>query len=251
MRYIKNEIKSSLTYQFNGSQKEYNDWAEALWDSGYNMSIQELANKLGISTSWIVNKWFSEIRHVIYSRKFIYSKTGREEGTSRVCWEEVKEYLIEACTFEVQTEVIDLYSYMALADKKTADKIYKMYQKSMADGFYNKGIISPTILNEINKHFVTNLDLRNISMNSTKIGKCRSTVPWTPAKRFDFIDNPNLYIPSDIGQTCYREAFLRGDIKIKLGNKKTWFIKNDIDWDRYKIPFTIPYNKSINFQKIS
>lgn len=250
MRYIKDETKASLTYQYYGDPSGYNEWANKLWEVGYTMSVQELSKKLGISASWIVNKWLKEIRHVVYSRKFIYTKTGKEEGTSRVSWEDVEDYLLNVCTFERQTEVIDLYSYLYNADKKAAEKIYKAYKEKMKDDFYNLGIIPPSILSEIERHFITNVDLRNVSAGSSKIGKCRSSVPWKKVEKFNFIDDPNLYIPNDVGQTCYREAFMRGDIKIKLGNKKTWFVKNDIDLNKMKMPFIIPYDSKVNFIKI-
>ena len=55
MRYIKDETKASLTYQYYGDPSGYNEWANKLWKVGYTMSVQELSKKLGISDSWIVD----------------------------------------------------------------------------------------------------------------------------------------------------------------------------------------------------
>ena len=246
MRTIKDEIKNSLTYRYHGkeSDENYYDWAEKLWNSGYNMSVKEVAEKLGISTSWITKSWFTEIRHVNYSNKFIYKKTGKQEGLTRLSWEEVLEFVIDSSTFEVQTEFIDLYSYL-LCDKKFANEILKEYKEKFKSDFYNPGTIPESILNKIDDHYLTNLKLKNLSPVSYKIGAGRKAVPWVPIKKFDFIGSDRLYTVKGTTETVYREAFLRGDIKIKLGNKKTWFYKNNVDPTKMNMPFLIPYGKEI------
>lgn len=253
MRPIQNEIKASLTYTYYGSHNDpkYYEWANKLWDSGYTMSIKELSNKIGMSESQIRINLLKEIRHVNYSNKFIYKKTGKTECLTRVSWEEVKEYFIETSTFEVQTEIIDLYSYLC-TDKKRADQILALYKKATKDGFYNKGTIPLSVLQEIDKYYITNLKLENLSpvRSLTKDVGGRVSVPWQPVKKFDFFENPNLYSIQGTKELAYREAFLRGDIKIKHSHKKVWFVKNNKDISKYKMPFLIPYDKKIVIQPI-
>ena len=240
----KNEIKRSLTYVYNGSQDRYYEWADKLWNAGYNMSVQEVADKVGVSCSWIVNKWFSEIRHVNYSNKYIYNKTGKNEGLTRLSWEEVKEFLVQVSTFEVQTEIIDLYSYL-MCDKKNADLILKLYRKKTKDHFYNVGVVPESVLNEINKHYITNLELKNLSPMANSKMNSRSKLPWVSVPKFDFIESPNLFVIDSNREMKYRESFMRGDLRIKFGNKKLWYLRNTKDVSEYKIPFLIPYGKSI------
>lgn len=253
MRPILDETKASLTYTYCGNHNDprYYDWANKLWDAGYNMSIKELSSKIGMSESQIRINLLKEIRHVNFSNKFIYKKTGKTESLTRVNWDEVKDYFISSSIFEVQTEIIDLYSYLC-TNKKKADEILALYKKVTKDNFYNTGIIPISILQEIDKNYVTNLKLENLTpvKSLKKEISGRSSVPWQPIEKFDFFDSSNLYSMEGTREIAYREAFLRGDIKIKYSHKKVWFVKNNKDVSKYKMPFLIPYGKSIVMHSI-
>ncbi len=114
--------------------------------------------------------------------------------------------------------------------------------KSSNIGF-NPGIVPEAVLQYINREYYTNFDPKNLSCVK------RADVVWRDVEPFNIFER-NYYFP-DIATTAelvYREAFMYGDIKVSIGNKKTVFVSSNIDTRKMKMPFLIPYDKKILIQ---
>ena len=152
---------------------------------------------------------------------------------------------MQVSRFRRQTELVDLYSYLSLANKKKADAALKTYKEIIRTSNigYNPGIIPDAVLLYINKEYHINFEPKNLSCVK------RTKVPWTDVEPFNIFEK-DYYFP-DITTTAelvYRDAFMSGDVKVSIGNKKTVFVKSNTDISRMAMPFLIPYNKKIIIQ---
>ena len=77
----------------------------------------------------------------------------------------------------------------------------------------------------------------------------RTKAAWKDIEPFNIFER-NYYFPdiSTTAELVYRDAFMNGDIKVSIGNKKTIFVSSDIDTSKMKMPFLIPYNKRVIVQ---
>ena len=77
-----------------------------------------------------------------------------------------------------------------------------------------------------------------------------ANLPSTRRKQFFYIFKRNYYFPryAATAELLYRDAFMNGDTKISIGNKKTIFVSSSVDANKMKMPFLIPYNKKIIIQ---
>lgn len=230
----------------------YDAWANSLWQRGYKYTIQDIEDLLGVSERWI--ELYMDIHYVVYTNKFIYSKRA---GTQlrRVDIEEVKDWFIKNSTFEVQTEVIDLYPYLKLANPKSANKVYEKYKRVFEKykDFYNKGTIPESVWNLIRQEFVLSSNLgKNVNVlenhNTEKY-------PWKAVEPFDFFkyeySSPHQkasYRP----EINYRNAFLKGYVKVTLGGKKggskVVYVKKEYPIDKMKMPLVIKYGGKVSVQ---
>lgn len=237
-------VVSSKKIVFSGNANEYNAWAEALYKRGYNCSIDSVMKLLDVSLSWVRHTLLKEIHYVTYSYKYLFQKGIKSHTTTYINMEELEKWVEEKGMFMRQTELIDLYSYISLADKKKANKILKSYKEMMEKSNigYNPGIVPEKILKEVNNDFYINFSPKNLS--STK----RNNVKWTYIKPFNIFEK-QIYFPGHTtDELLYRNAFMNGDIKVSLGNKKTIMIKTNNNLSQMKMPFLIPYNKKILVQ---
>ena len=79
----------------------------------------------------------------------------------------------------------------------------------------------------------------------------RSEVTWKNVEPFNIFET-NYYFPEEYtAELIYRDAFMKGDTKVTIGNKKTIFVRNKVRADKMKMPFLIPYNKKVNVQNRS
>ena len=159
--------------------------------------------------------------------------------------EDLIQWIMQAGQFRRQTELVDLYSYLSLANKKKADTALKMYKdiiKSSNIG-YNPGIVPEAVLIYINKEYYTNFEPKNLSCVK------RTEVPWKEVEPFNIFER-NYYYPrvATTAELIYRDAFMNGDTKVSIGNKKTILVSAGTNTSKMKMPFLIPYDKKIIIQ---
>lgn len=241
MKYQKNLI----TYKKSG---DYLTWAKAVYDSGFNCPIDEVARILQVSIRWINSVLLKQdhmVHYVIYDNSFISELIKEGKTASRrntyLSLEAVGGYITRYGKFEVQTEIIDLYSYLYNCDKNKAKIALKMYQDLFIEGEFgtNKGTVPYKVLDYINDNFYSTI--RRRSLRFTK----RNEIVWKEIKPFNIFECEFYFPKNKVRETVYRQAFLRGDIKVTIGTKKTIFIKNNKNIDNMKMPMLIPYNESI------
>lgn len=242
MKYSKYLIK----YNGNGS---YDEWAKAVIKSGYTLSIKDLELILEVSDTWIRNTLLAEENHihrVIFDDKYVQERIEKgqfkDKSTLYMSLYDVGGYIANKGKFSAQTELIDLYSYLYNANKTKAREALKLYQNEFIDGEFgnNKGTIPQRVLEYINKEFIINFKPKNLRVTK------RTDVPWVDVKPFNIFET-DYYFPKKNGnrELIYREAFLRGDIKVNLGSRKTILIRNKHNTEKMKMPFLIELNKKI------
>ena len=227
----------------------YDEWAKAVIKSGYTLSIKQLQAILDVSDTWIRNTLLAEenrIHRVVFDDKYV--QKGMEKGqfkdrsTLYMSLYDVGGYIANNGSFSAQTELIDLYSYLYNANKKKAREALKLYEDEFIDGEFgnNKGTIPQRVLEYINKEFIINFKPRNLRVTK------RTEVPWVKVEPFNIFET-KYYFPKKNGnrELIYRNAFLRGDIKVNLGSRKTILIESDQDISKMKMPFLIKLNQSI------
>nr|MBQ4453179.1 hypothetical protein [Clostridia bacterium] len=180
-----------------------------------------------------------------YSYKYLYQKGIKSRVTTYIDMDDLIKWITQVAQFRRQTELVDLYSYLSLANRKKADVALKMYKEIIRTSNigYNPGIIPETVLQYINREYYTNFEPRNLSCIK------RKEVAWKNVEPFNIFER-DYYFP-DIATTAelvYRDAFMNGDIKVSIGNKKTVFVKSNTDISKMAMPFLIPYNKKIIVQ---
>ena len=83
-----------------------------------------------------------------YSYKYLYQKRVKSHVTTYIDMEDLIQWIMQVGQFRRQTELVDLYSYLSLANKKKADTAWKMYKdiiKSSNIG-YNPEIVPEAVL---------------------------------------------------------------------------------------------------------
>lgn len=225
-----------------GDNANYYKWADAMYNRGFDCSIETVMELLNVSLSWVKHTLLKEIPYVTYSYKYLYQKGIKSRVTTYIDMDDLIKWITQVAQFKRQTELVDIYSYLSLANKKKADIALRMYKdiiKSSNIG-YNPGIVPEAVLQYINREYYTNFEPKNLSCVK------RTDVVWKEVEPFNVFEK-NYYFP-DIATTAelvYRDAFLNGDIKVTIGNKKTLFVSSHAKPEKMKIPFLIPFNKKI------
>ena len=239
-----NEV--SLKINYSGPESKYYDWANAMWSSGFNLPISKVMKMLNVSLPWINRVLLNEIHYVVYSNKFVYSKfAGKTKILTYVRESDLVEWIMSVGIFEVQTEMVDLYSYMG--NDATAKKILKLYREDFKanENFYNPGTVPIKVLQMIDKEYYSygTVKLKNISCAR------RREIPFKEIEAFNIFECDTYFLKgSGVPETVYRTAFLNGDIKVRIGSK-TIFIRNHSNREDLKIPFLIPYGETIKLRK--
>lgn len=228
-----------------GNNSDYCKWAEVMYNRGFNCSIETVMEILSVSLSWVKHTLLKEIPYVTYSYKYLYQKGIKSRVTTYIDMQDLIKWIMQVGQFRRQTKLVDLYFYLSLANKKKADTALKAYKEIIRTSNigYNPGIIPDAVLLYINKEYYTNYEPKNLSCVK------RVKVSWVDVEPFNIFER-DYYFP-DIATTAelvYRDAFMRGDIKVSIGNKKTIFVKSGTDTSRMAMPFLIPYNKKIIIQ---
>ena len=231
-----------VVYRDTSGKKQ--EWEGAMWYSGFNTCITDLCKKLNVGERWFKESCLNDLPFVVYSPEFIYMKTGNHKAKlTYVRYDDFIKWTKEKGLFEKQTETIDFYSYLALADKKKADKIYKEYKKCFEKnpGFYRKGTIPDKVFKKIRDQF-------HLSSDVYKNANCvkRKEIPFTKVEPFNFFERDYYFLdPDATAETVYRQAFLNGDTKVTLGKGKVLFVKNNQDISKMKMPFVVKAGANI------
>lgn len=227
---------------YSGDRTNYYKWTDAMFNRGFDCSIETVMDILNVSLSWIKHTLLKEIPYVTYSYKYLYQKGIKSRVTTYIDMQDLIQWIMQVGQFRRQTELVDLYSYLSLANRKKADAALKMYKdiiKSSNIG-YNPGIIPEAVLQYINREYYINFEPKNLSCIK------RTEVAWKDVEPFNVFDR-NYYFPdaATTAELVYREAFMNGDTKVSIGNKKTLFVSSHAKPEKMKLPFLIPFNKKI------
>ena len=230
---------------YSGDRANYYKWADAIFNRGFDCSIETIMGILNVSLSWVKHTLLKEIPYVTYSYKYLYQKGFKSRVTTYIDREDLIKWIMQVSQFRRQTELVDLYSYLSLANRKKADIALKMYKdiiKSSNIG-YNPGIIPEAVLQYINSEYYTNFEPKNLSCIK------RAEVAWKDVEPFNVFER-NYYFPdiASSAELVYRDAFMNGDTKVSIGNKKTIFVSSGVDTKKMKMPYLIPYNRKILIQ---
>ena len=237
-----NETSRKIVFQ--GRKTDYYKWADAMWSRGYSLCITDVMKSLNVSLSWIKHTLLKEILYVNYSYKYLYQRGIKTRVTTYINHEDLVQWIEQVADFKRQTELIDLYSYLSLANQKKAEEALKMYRKIIKESNigYNPGIIPEKVLQYINTVYYVNFEPKNLSCVK------RSEVAWKDVEPFNIFE-AKYYFPEEYtAELFYRDAFMKGDTKITIGKKKTIFLRNKVRTEKMKMPFLIPYNKKIIVQ---
>lgn len=213
---------------------------EAYWEQGFNYSISAISSLIGVSRSWVDHKLLPELNYVIYEPIFAYNKTSKHI-LSFVRKDDLADWIKRNSTFECQTELIDLYSYLS----KYPTIAYKAYTLYKNNKRIQKGESRPIMPQNVLEYINKTLYADGISSNLNC--KERALVPWkeiTPFNIFDHTKDLYSFKSFDVTrETMYRRAFLNGDIRIKINDEICLYLKKH--HNKMKMPFLIPYDRKI------
>lgn len=228
-------------------KENYKDWANSMWKLGFNLPISKIPRMIGVSTSWIKAVLIKKIDYVVYDNKWAYAKDNSTKCLTYIKLDDLNKYIKDNGIFTVQTEIIDLASVL-VSNKKILNKSIEMYKKAQ-EVYRNRGIVVGTIPVNILDYINDELITKNLSHNwpYTK----RTEVKPVEIEPFDIFKlRGRIYFAGDDNhtgisqETIYRQAFLNGDIKIKLGGI-TIFYKTNQKTENMKLPYLIPYGLDI------
>ena len=233
--------ETSKKIVFNGKRTDYYKWADAMWNKGFNYCISDAIQDLSVSLSWAKHTLLKEILYVNYSAKYLYQKGIKMRVTTYIRYEDLVQWIEQVADFKRQTELIDLYSYLSLANRKKSENALKMYKTIIKESNigYNPGIIPERVLQYINDVYFINFKPKNLSCVK------RSEVEWKKVEPFCLFEYEYYFPEEYTAELIYRDAFMNGDTKINIGNKKTIFVRSNVKTEKMKMPFLIPYNKKI------
>lgn len=229
------DLKISFNDEFNKPKHDQ----EYYWNKGYNYSIDSVCKRLGVSKSFVAHTLLKEISSVVYHNKFIWSQN-RGTCLTYVRKDELSDWIKKNAIFEVQTEIVDL-SYFLSPYKDVYREAYNLYQKELSSNLrgFRRGILPPKVIALINDR----LEIYGVEQNYP----CdkRSRVPFKQIKGFDILEK-KIYNAKDSvesRETIYRNAFLKGDIRVKISPQITIFVETKEK--QMKMPYLIPYGKTI------
>ena len=238
-----NEVSRKIV--FVGNKADYYKWADAMFSRGFDCSIEQVMDILNVSQSWVRHTLLLEIPYVTYSYKFLFRKGIKSRATTYIDFLDMARWIEQVGRFQIQTELVDLYSYLSLANRKKADAALKMYRDIIKKSNigYNQGVVPERVLQYINDKYYVNFTPKNLSCVK------RRDVAWHDIEPVDMFARGYYFADqASSAELIYREAFMNGDIKLTLGNKKTIFIRSSKATDKMKMPFLIQYNSKIIVQ---
>ena len=246
---MKDKDKSTLIANFNIKNLADEQAESAYWNKGFNYSISRVSALLGVSKSWIAHTLIKEVKHVVYSQKFAYTKNN-SRCLTYIRREDLSAWIMKNGRFERQTEIVDLYSYIS-PYKDVLSDAYELYRANLrVKKGENRPIMPNNVLNLINDRLLTYGIEQNCHCDK------RTNVHFSQIEPFDiFSREKDLYNAKDAAhkgysrETIYRNAFLNGDIRIKISEQITVFVKTHNRINSMKMPFLIQYNKPIRIEK--
>ena len=231
-----------MRIEYKGKGK-YKDWVDSMWRNGFDYPITKVETLLGVSKQWISTKLLKEINYVVYDYSQGYGPKNIFKTWTYIRKEDLSDWIKKNATFEVQTEVVDLYYYLT-SYKTIANKALKMHKELKPRNKLNfrTGVVSDKLLEYINS------ELKIIGASKNTVTYKRSEIPFKTVEPFDIFERENDLYTVDNQHTkdwYYSHAFQNGDIKIKIGERITIFVKNHPKTEQMKIPFIVPKDQKI------
>lgn len=234
------DLKISFNDEFN--RPKYSQ--EYYWGRGYTMPIEAVSRLLGVSNSWISHTLLKQIKHVVYNNKFIWAQN---KGTclTYISKDDLIGWIIAHSSYQIQTEIVDLAYYLS-PYKSVLNKAYSLYkEKKETNGRgYRVGTIPPEVLKYINEELLVYGAEQNYPCDK------RRNIPWKRVEPFNILEK-DFYNAKDEDhsylsrETIYRNAFLHGDVKVNLSSQITIFVESNKNTEKMKMPYLIPYGKTI------
>lgn len=220
-----------------------------LFNEGFNYPISDVCELLSVSRSWVVHTLLKEIDYVVYAPNFIYNYN-HSYSLTYIKKTDLGKWIIKNADYIVQTEFVDLSHFLdSYSDiYNEALHLYKEIKNKLetSEIRLKKGIVPQKVLEFINSK------LKAYNMEQNCKSQKRGRYLWKKVEPFD-IFNPNVkhytvkeYERKGISrELIYRRAFENGDIKIKISSQICLYVKNPQNIKNYKMPFLIPYGKTI------
>ena len=213
MGEIKYEKKIEISEDDRTEEELYMEWAGTMWNKGYTVSLRTLMDELHVSRNWVNEYIQPDVSYVKY--KGIFKGLLPEKDSSMVFFNknELRSWLSDNSLFSRQTKVIDLEKFCSF---EAIDQAIE--NAGIPLGINGKrhsyGYVAQPILNELM------LPFKNV--NERK----RSQYAPVPIENFNWWESKK-YHPADYNstETCYREAFRHGMIKVMLLGK-TIFVED-------------------------
>lgn len=231
--------------EYDDSKGTYSDWLMHMYHTqGFTLSFEDIMILLNVSRSFINTELKPYIDYIKVSSKMsvLFAKRIAEEnGIEEVSnfpsvyfnRKQLNKYLIDNCSFSIQTKVVDLADYVDYeaikqAEQKTNRKCGFRFNKRTRQEEKSFGWIDKVILDELK------LKANNVIDNK------RSSLHFIAVEKQNVLRDDLVFQSRDYKhvESCYRDMFRRGAIKINLGKRKTMFIVPN--YDSFKVPFTVP-----------
>ena len=269
-------------YSMNRFEAKTYPIANARYLQGYTVSLSWLSEYLDVSVRWLKDNILKYVNYTVYSLSgsdyIRWTKEGRNNGTF-VDLDEISDFIIKKYRegeyfFEAQTEVIDLYSYLEGKSSKRNEAL-EIYKNSFSSFNTGYGRLPKKLTEYIDKNYLKGR-LENVSVRTLyrkdeygekyiADGRNSGRYPWVKTDPVNiFSRNIFLYFPKrdliidnvtvKAGEHIHRYAFMHGHVRLCMGksadgrhgNKVIYIGKKDDLAKDFKIPYTIPYGKSIN-----
>ncbi len=115
--------ETSKRIVFHGDSANYNKWANEMFRRGSNFPVTQVMKTLNVSLSWVNHTLLHEIMYVTYSAKFVYQRGITSRERTYIDYADLVQWLEQVGQFRRQTELVDLYSYLYITNRKKADMI--------------------------------------------------------------------------------------------------------------------------------
>ena len=220
--------------EFNSDISKYNEWADALYKTGYRTPLKKMIATLGVSRNWMYDHILSNYPYVRY--EYAYTKAKSMPYDIYINGADVADHIMKNAEFSYKSKVIDVMDILNTSPKlkKKVEPVIKKCNRKRND--FQKGIIHNEILNTINDLYgckLYNLNYRD-----------RSLYPWHKIEPFDIFKGGRIIVPKDkTSELYYREAVLRGYIKIAIGTRKILYYDPEY---KCEMPLAIRYGNMIH-----
>lgn len=244
-----------VSNQSPNKDKQYYEWADKLYDNGFNYRLDQLMKDLNVSANWVNTVLYTEVDSVRYTSRYLFKKYEKTNGAfsnhySTICFnkQQIIDFIKANSTYTRQTKIVDAAKYLNVSDEKF-EQYMQEYQEYINTNkeYINKKSSECFYRNVPTQKF--NEWLSNTYDKSFYILNCRQRNQYVheavePLNIFD--SNYILIVANNHTKNnqemLYRDMILKGAIKVMLGTKKTFFLvqkENNIKYP-YVIPIALP-----------